>query len=64
MSTIEIADTILHSLSDEKLQAFITLFADENTIARMETEAILNDPNPKLYHSFREYIEEMEKEDA
>lgn len=64
MTTIEIADTILHSLSDEKLQAFITLFADKDEIARIETEAVLNDPNPKLYHSFREYMEEMEKEDA
>ena len=62
MSTREIAYGILDSLSEEKLEAFITLFANEETIARMESEAIAKAPNPKLYDSFQDYMKEQEDE--
>lgn len=64
MSTKDYAIDILNSLSEEKLRAFITLFADENTVARMESDMLANDPNAKRYSSFREFMEEMENEDA
>lgn len=41
---------------------FITLFADENTIARMESDMLANDPNAKHYNSFKEFMDEMEQE--
>ncbi|MEE5991766.1 MAG: hypothetical protein V3G42_00850 [Oscillospiraceae bacterium] len=62
MSTREIAYSILDTLSDEKLQAFITLFADENQIARMETELMANDPNAPRFNSVEELFEELESE--
>ena len=62
MSTREIAYSILDTLSDEKLQAFITLFADENQIARMETELMANDPNAPRFNSVKELFEELESE--
>lgn len=63
MSTREYAMDILKNLSDEKIMAFITLFADENTLARMECEMLENDPNAKKYSSFDEFMKEMEQEE-
>ena len=62
MSTKEVAYSILDTLSDEKLQAFITLFADENQIARIETELMANDPNAPHFNSVEELFEELESE--
>lgn len=64
MSTKEYAVSVLASLSEEKMLEFITLFADENTLARMESDMLANDPNAKKYSSFREFAEEVENEDA
>ena len=63
MSTREYAMSILNTLSDEKIAAFITLFSDDNTRARIEAEEIASSSEPKLYDSFREFMEEMEQED-
>lgn len=40
------------------MRELIMLLVDENTMARMETEAIANDPNPKLYGGFKEFMDE------
>jgi len=58
MSTRELAINIINGLTDEQLQAFITLFGSENLKAMIETENIINDKNRKHYNS----IEEIEKE--
>ncbi|MDO5125621.1 MAG: hypothetical protein Q4D35_04500 [Ruminococcus sp.] len=63
MSTKEYAVSLLASLSEEKMKEFIMLFADEETIARMESDILGNDPNSKGYSSFREFMDEMENED-
>lgn len=63
MSTRDYAVSVLASLSEEKMLEFITLFADENTLARMESDMLANDPNAKRYSSFEEFMEEMENED-
>lgn len=63
MSTRDYAVSVLASLSEEKMMEFITLFADENTLARMECEMLANDPNAKRYSSFKEFMDEMERED-
>lgn len=63
MNTRDYAVSVLASLSEEKMMEFITLFADENTLARMEREMLANDPNAKRYSSFKEFMDEMEQED-
>lgn len=60
MSTRDYAVSVLASLSEKKLKEFIMLFADENTIARMESDLIANDSNSKRYSSFEEIMQEME----
>ena len=59
MSNREIALSIVKTLSDEQIEAFITLFASENAQAMMETEKIANDPNRKHYNSFNEIKKEI-----
>lgn len=56
------AVSVLASLSDEKMMEFIALFADENTLARLECEMLENDPASKRYSSFDEILEEVEAE--
>lgn len=62
MSTRELAINVIKSLSEEKLQAFLTLFADENMIARLEGDMLANDPEAKRYSSFQEFMDEMEQD--
>ena len=62
MSIKEYAIDVINSLPDEKIVAFLTLVADENTLARMESEIIKNDSNRKLYNSFEEVLETIENE--
>lgn len=64
MSTRDYAVSVLASLSEEKMMEFITLFADENTLARMESDMLANDPDARRYSSFQEFMKEMENEDA
>ncbi len=62
MSKRELAISVIKSLSQEKLEAFLTLFADENMIARLEGDMLANDPDAKRYNSFQEFMDEMEHE--
>ena len=59
MSNREIALSIIKTLSDEQIEAFITLFASENAQAIVEAEKIANDPNRKHYNSFNEIKKEI-----
>ncbi|MDE6777424.1 MAG: hypothetical protein K2J25_05725 [Oscillospiraceae bacterium] len=61
MNTRDYAVSVLASLSEQKMLEFITLFADENTLARMESDMLANDPNAKKYSSFKEFMDEMKK---
>ena len=63
MSIREYAASVLASLSEEKVLEFITLFADENTLARMESDMLISDPNTKRYDSFTEFLDELENDD-
>lgn len=58
MSTREIAYNVIDHLSEEKIKAFLTLFADDNTLARMETDTIAEDTDRKHYDSFDEILAE------
>ena len=61
MSTKEYAVSLLASLSEEKMLEFIKLFADENMLARMESDMLLADPDTKKYSCFREFMDEAEQ---
>ena len=58
MSTKEYAVSVLSSLSEEKMIEFVRLFADDNTIARMESDLLANDPDAKHYKNFKEFMDE------
>lgn len=62
MTTKDYAINVINSLSEDKLKAFLILFADENTLARFESEKIAADPDKKHYNSFKEIITEIESE--
>ncbi|MCM1224615.1 MAG: hypothetical protein NC548_60220 [Lachnospiraceae bacterium] len=62
MSTKDYAVSVLASLSEKKLKEFIMLFADENTIARMESDMLSGNPDTQHYSDFREFMQEMESE--
>lgn len=64
MTVKEYAVSVLASLSEQKMKEFITLFADENTLARMESDMLAQDPNAKHYQSFQEFMTDMEQDDA
>ena len=59
MSNREIAINIVNTLTDEQIDAFITLFASEDARAIIEAEQIANDPNRKHYNSFCEISKEI-----
>lgn len=63
MSVRDYAVSVLASLSEQKMKEFVTLFADEDTLARMESDMLAADPNAKRYSSFREFMNDMEQED-
>ena len=46
------------------LLAFLLLFADDNTKARLETEAILANPDSKRYSNFDEVVEAIFSDDS
>lgn len=62
MSTKELEINVIKSLSEEKLKAFLTLFADENMIAHLESDMLANDPTAKRYSSFQEFIDRTEQD--
>ncbi|MDE5584500.1 MAG: hypothetical protein K2K16_09570 [Ruminococcus sp.] len=64
MSTRDYATNVFDSLSEEQLLDFIRIFADDNTLALVESEIIANNPNRKHYSSFSEILEEIENEDS
>ena len=64
MSTREHAVKLLDSLTEEQLLDFLRLFADDNTLALVESEMIANNPDKyKQYDSFDEIMKEIDEED-
>ena len=54
MSTREMAIDIVNALSEEQLQAFVTLFGSENIQAIMEANKIADDDSRPRYNSFED----------
>lgn len=63
MSTREYAADVLDSLLENQLLDFLRIFADDNTLALVESEIIANDPERKRYSSFSEIMAELDDED-
>ena len=63
MSTKDYALHVFDSLTEEQLLDFIRLFADDNTLALVESEIIANNPDRKHYNSLSEILEEINNED-
>lgn len=59
MSTRDYAVSVLATLSEEKMKEFIKLFADENTLARMESDMLANDPDAKRFNNIDEMFKEL-----
>ena len=64
MSTKDYAINVFDSLTEEQLLDFIKIFADDNTLALVESEIIANNPNRKHYNSLSEILEEINNEDS
>ncbi|MCM1328501.1 MAG: hypothetical protein NC253_03590 [Ruminococcus sp.] len=64
MSTKEYAVNVFNTLDDVQLLDFLKLFADDNTLALVESEIIANDPNRKHYDSFKDILKEIDEETA
>ncbi|MBQ3565995.1 MAG: hypothetical protein IJA12_02335 [Oscillospiraceae bacterium] len=62
MSTRDYAVSVLNSLSENQLLDFLRLFADDNTLALVESEMIANNPNRKHYNSLSEILAEIDEE--
>lgn len=62
MSTKDYAINVFDSLTEEQLLDFLKIFADDNTLALVESEIIANNPNRKHYNSISEILEEIENE--
>lgn len=64
MSTRDYAASVLESLNEAQLLDFLRLFADDNTLARIESDMIAAGAEErKHYGSFREILQEIDAED-
>lgn len=59
MSTKEIAISVIKKMPEDKVEAFLALVLDENTLARMEAEAIAEDPNALTFSNVDDLVEEL-----
>ncbi len=62
MNTREIAAGVFDTLNENQLLDFLRLFADDNTLARVESDIIACSPNRKHYQSFNELLNEINGE--
>lgn len=62
MSIREYAAEVISTMPEEKLKAFLMLFADENVLARLETEMMANDPDAPRFSSVDALFEELDSE--
>ena len=63
LSTRDYATPVFNSLNDSQLMDFLKLFADDNTLARIESDLIASGGERKRYNSFKELLEEIENEE-
>lgn len=59
MSSRDIALGVVRRMSDEQINAFLSLFADENLLARIEAENIANDSESPSFDNVDDLVEEL-----
>ncbi|MCH5194292.1 MAG: hypothetical protein J1F11_10045 [Oscillospiraceae bacterium] len=57
MSLQELAYSVIDGLSEEKLRAFLTLFADDNTLAQMGGGSSASDRESKYLEKFDKVVD-------
>lgn len=60
MSLREYAAEIIKTMPEEKLKAFLLLFADENVLARAESEVMANDPDSLRFSDVEDLFRELD----
>ncbi len=63
LDTRDYATPVFNSLNESQLMDFLRLFADDNTLARIESDMIAEGVERKRYNSFKELLQEIENED-
>ena len=63
LNTREYATPVFNSLNESQLMDFLRLFADDNTLARIESDMIAAGVERKRYNSFKELLQEIENEE-
>ena len=63
MNVREYASTVFDKLNENQLEDFLLFFADDNTLARFESDMIANGFSRKRYKNFKEVMEDLDKED-
>ena len=65
MSTRELAAQVFDLLNDAQLRDFMLLFADDNSLARFESELMGHNKDfGKTYNNFKEVIADLDAESA
>ena len=59
MSSRDIALGVVRRMSDEQINAFLSLFVDENLLARIEAENIANDSESPSFDNVDDLVEEL-----
>ena len=59
MSSRDIALGIVRKMSDEQINAFLCLFADEDLLASIEAENIANDLESPTFDNVDDLVEEL-----
>lgn len=62
-STKEYAVNVFNSLTENQILDFMRLFADDNTLARFESDLIASGFETKRYNSFKEILQELDEEE-
>ena len=63
LNTKDYAITVFNSLNESQLMDFLRFFADDNTLARIESDLIASGAERKRYNSFKEILQEIENEE-
>ena len=59
MSSRDIALGVVRKMSDEQINAFLSLFVDENLLAKIEAENIANDSESPSFDNVDDLVEEL-----
>lgn len=64
MSTRDYAVNVFNSLNESQLLDFLRFFADDSTLARIESDLIASGAERKHYNSFKEILKEVEEDES